>query len=174
VTTLRQRVDELRGKESLTDFAARVGIERATLYAAFKREELTGLHTIDQLTAKLIADKCQRSVAWVLGELPVLAIVQPAERDAARAAGEDQSMPPHLSKVMPALAHELDPTTQDAMRWRALAEMQNDGADVAEAFRVLGTIEFHREVRAVSWGDFYAAAKRALKSEGRDATGADL
>lgn len=168
MSTLKERLKQLRGKESLAAFAERVGIARQTLYIAFDREQKEGDHRIDHSTAKLIAEATGRPVSWILGEPEPLALVQTAERDAMRAAGEDKSMPPHLKNVMPALAHELDPSTQDAMRWRALAELQNDGANVTEAFQVLGKVEFHRDVRAVSWGDYYAAAKRALKGAGKD------
>jgi hypothetical protein len=176
VSTLKERIDLLRGKESLVAFAERVGIVRQTLYVAFDREKNEGEHRIDYSTAKLIADATGRTVSWVNGEEPdPLVAIQTAERDAMRAAGEDKSALAHASSnVMPALAHELDPTTQDAMRWRALAELQNDGADVAEAFQILGAVEFHREVRAVSWGDYYASAKRALKNAGRKAGDSEL
>lgn len=54
--------------EDLTGFAKRAKLSRATLYAAFKREERVGSHRIDQATAEALALAGGRSVSWVLGE----------------------------------------------------------------------------------------------------------
>jgi transcriptional regulator with XRE-family HTH domain len=68
--TLEQRVRSVAEPLGLgiAGLAKRAGIERATLYAAFKREKATGKHNIDHSTAEAIAGVLNRPVSWILGE----------------------------------------------------------------------------------------------------------
>lgn len=56
------------GIRGITAVAKRSGLNRGTLYAAFKRERDGGTHDIDGATAQALAKTLNRSAAWIIGE----------------------------------------------------------------------------------------------------------
>lgn len=60
------------------------------------------------------------------------------------------------------------------MRWRALAELIQDGFDARKAFTAVDTAAFDRSANTVSWGDYYKLAKAGLTGGGAVASDADL
>lgn len=163
MSNLRERIDALRGTESLTDFCKRVGVSRGTVYAAMKREEEKGDHSLDHKTAKLLVAGTKHSVAWILGA------------EDATGAGREYPVPAFpVQRVGDAKPRAYsggggsDPTDEDAMRWRALCELRDDGEDMTAAVEALETAEFDRSQKAPTWGDYYHVAKRHLK-DGRAA-----
>lgn len=150
--SLEDRIREIRGRESLVDFVQRAGLNRSTLYEAFKREREKGDHNIDHDTAKRIAEAGGRSIQWVL-------------------TGEDTGTPARTieREPEPPPTLELPDSGGDIDRERAYAAWMlntEDGIDLAVAAEAVRGIAFHRE-RQVTWVDLYFAAKRALRSERR-------
>ena len=64
--SLEDRIREMFGAMSKTELATKLGVNRATLYAAFKREIETGRHNIDSDTAIALRKLSGRSLSWIL------------------------------------------------------------------------------------------------------------
>lgn len=152
MSTLRERIDILRGSKTVEEFCELVGVSRGTVYDAFRREREEGIgkHNMRRDTAERLVAGSKYSVAWINGDEESGEVLKVSDQ------------PPKV--YVSASGRDLEA----AKMWLALVELvEADGIDLKKAYETLNSGDFDRREGDPTSFDVYQLAKRRLREDGK-------